>query len=131
MSAFLPFLVVNESRDQVEAWVKGKLAGADFRVVPTFDLQVARSAHPDCPCPHHGTDECNCQMVILLVYRKQGAPATLLIHGQDGRSWVSFASPTGKRANQHLEATIRHVLILQVPKISTPVEITYENRSAI
>ncbi len=131
MSTLMPFLVLDQSCDRVLPWVSQELTGAGFRLVQTFDLQVARLAHPDCPCPHHGKDECNCQMVILLVYQKQGTPATLVIHGQDGRSWVSLASPTGKRANQHLEAAIRHVLIPQVPKISTPVEVAYENRSAI
>src|SRR5512146_3259502 len=118
MSALLPFLTLDRTCEQVDAWVCQSLTDAGLRIVQTFDLQVARLAHPDCPCPHHGTDECNCQMVILLVYRKQGVPATLVIHGQDDRSWVSLASPMGKRPNQQLEAAIRHFLIPPVPKIS-------------
>ncbi len=111
MSALLPFLVVNESRDRVETWVREKLADADFRVVPTFDLQVARSAHPDCPCPHHGTDECNCQLVILLVYGKKADPATLVLHGQDGKTWISLATPIETRSRQNLESSVRHMLV--------------------
>jgi hypothetical protein len=107
------------------------LTGAGFRVVQTFDLQVARLAHPDCPCPHHGTEDCNCQMVVLLVYQKQGTPATLVIHGQDGRSWVSLASPVGKRANPHIEMAIRRLLIPQAPSLPASSEVVYEARSTV
>ncbi len=131
MSSLMPFLVLDQTCDRVLSWVSQQLTAAGFRLVQTFDLKVARLAHPDCPCPHHGTDQCNCQMVILLVYRKQDAPATLVIHGQDGRSWVSLGSPLAKRANQHLEAAIRHVLLPQLPKVSSPIEAAYENRPAV
>src|SRR5512138_1729897 len=107
MSTLMPFLVLDQTCDRVLRWVSQQLTDAGFRLVQTFDLQVARLAHPDCPCPHHGTDECNCQMVVLLVYRKKGTPATLVIHGQDDRSWVSLANPMRKRASQHLEIAIR------------------------
>ena len=69
MSALIPFLTLDQTCEQVLVWINGKLTDAGFRVVQTFDLHVARLAHPDCPCPHHGTADCDCQMVILLVYR--------------------------------------------------------------
>jgi hypothetical protein len=111
MSALLPFLALNQNRDQVEAWVNDKLTSAGFRVVPTFDLQAARSAHPECPCPHHGTDECNCQLVVLLVFGRQKDPATLMLHGQDGKTWISLASSIEARSHQNLESSIRHMLV--------------------
>lgn len=125
MSTLMPFLVLDQTCDQVLTWVKQQLAGAGFRVVQTFDLQVARLAHPDCPCPHHGTADCNCQMVVLLVYGKQADPATLVIHGQDGRSWVSLVAPVGKRVNQHLEAVVRRVLIPHLASMPSSVEVAY------
>ena len=125
MSALLPFLALNQSHDQAEAWVKEKLTGAGFRVVPTFDLQVARSAHPACLCPHHGTDECNCQLVFLLVYGKQADPATLVIHGQDGQTWISLATPTYAGSRQNLESSVRHILIHRYSDSLPPAESTY------
>ncbi len=110
MSTLMPFLVLDQTCDRVLSWIDKQLTGAGLHLVQTFDLQVARLAHPDCPCPHHGTNECNCQMVILLVYRKQSILTTLVIHGQDGRSWVSLASPMGKSPSQQLETAIRHAL---------------------
>ena len=131
MSTLMPFLVLDQTCDQVLARVNGQLTNAGFRVVQTFDLQVARMAHPDCPCPHHGTHDCNCQMVVLLIYRNQDEPATLVIHGQDGKSWVSLAGPVGKRANQHLEAAIRRALIPQLSSVASPSEVVYEARSTV
>ncbi len=131
MSTLMPFLVLDQTCDQVLVWVSQQLTSASFRVVQTFDLQVARLAHPDCPCPHHGTNDCNCQMVVLLVYRKQDDPATLVIHGQDGRTWVSLAGPVGKRANQHLETAIRRAIIPHISNVTSSSEVAYEARSTV
>ena len=125
MSALLPFLVLDQSREQVEAWVKDKLTSADFRVVPTFDLQVARNAHPDCPCPHHGTDECSCQLVVLLVYGKQTDPATLIIHGHDDKTWISLATPIETRSRQNLESSVRHILVHRYSDSFSTAEANY------
>lgn len=124
MSALIPFLALDQPCEQVQTWINEKLTSAGFRVVRTFDLQVARLAHPDCPCPNHGTAHCNCQMIVLLVYRNQDEPATLIIHGQDGKTWISLASPAEKRSSQHLEASVRHVLMPRRVDSASPVEAT-------
>ena len=131
MSALVPFLALDQNCDRVQAWVSGRLSGAGLRVVRTFDLQVARLAHPDCPCPHHGTDNCNCQMVILLVYRKRNVPATLVIHGQDGRTWLSLTNQAGQRVDPRLEAIIRRTLLSRHPNPLSFAETAYETRSTI
>ena len=125
MSALLPFLALKQNHDEAEAWVKEKLTGAGFRVVPTFDLQVARSAHPECPCPHHGTTECNCQLVVLLVYARYADPATLVIHGQDGKTWISIASPVETGSRHNLESSIRHILIHRYTDSLSPAAPSY------
>jgi hypothetical protein len=127
MSALLPFLALDQTCQQVDVWVREELAQAGLRVVPTFDLQIARLAHPDCACPHHGTDACSCQLVILLVYGKQESPATLVIHGQDGKSWISFATPLETHSRQSLESSVRHTLIPRFPGPSS-VESAYDTR---
>ncbi len=126
MSALLPFLALDQSSEKVQAWVNEKLTGAGFRVVQTFDLQVARLVHPDCSCPHHGTDECNCQMIVLLVYDKQDDPVTLVIHGQDGKTWLSLATPMRTRSRQSLESSVRNMLVPRHPNPPSSVEATYE-----
>jgi len=126
MSALIPFLTLDQTCEQVQSWVNQKLVGAGFRVVQTFDLQAARLAHPECPCPHHGTNDCNCQMIVLLIYQKKDDPVTLVVHGQDGRTWLSLTSPAGQRANQHAETAIRRALRPQFSNVHHPVEATYE-----
>src|SRR5512147_1124257 len=103
MSSLMPFLVLDKTCDQALSWVKEQLSSASLRTVQTFDLQVARLAHPDCTCPHHGEAECNCQLVVLLVYGKQEDPATLIIHGQGNKSWISLAALVDRHNNQQLE----------------------------
>lgn len=131
MIALIPFLALDQTCKQVQAWVGRQLTAADFRVSQTFDLQVARLAHPECPCPHHGTEDCNCQMIVLLVYRRREEPATLVIHGQDGRTWLTLADPVGRRANQPLETAIRRVLMPHRPKTPVPIEANHEARPTV
>jgi len=129
MSALMPFLALEQTCDQVQAWATQQLTSAGFRVVETFDLQVARMAHPDCLCPHHGTDACNCQMVVLLVYRQDDDPATLLIHGQDGKTWLSLATPPFPHTDHHLEASVRRALVPHRIEVPASTEVAYEARS--
>ncbi|GAB4495973.1 MAG: hypothetical protein Fur0016_33310 [Anaerolineales bacterium] len=81
-----------------------------MRTVQTFDLQSARHASGDCPCPHHGTAKCDCQMVVLLVYGKTGEPITLILHGNDGQTWLSIAEEPNQRVSSTLLAEIKHAL---------------------
>jgi hypothetical protein len=126
MSALLPFLALDQDCEQAQAWVSEELTTAGFRIVQTFNLHIARLAHPDCPCPHHGTEKCNCQMVVLLVYGKPEDPATLVIHGQDGQSWLSLATPVETRSRQHLEASVRNALIPRRVDASIAAELPNE-----
>ncbi len=128
MSTLLPFLTLNQTFDQGEEWVRETLTNGGFRVVPTFDLQIARLAHPDCSCPHHGTEECSCQMVILLVYGKQEAPATLVIHGQDDKTWISLATPIETHSRQSLESSVRRMLVAYHTSSSASVDATCDLR---
>ena len=131
MSALIPFLVLNQTCEQVLTWINEKLTHASFRVVRTFDLHVARLAHPNCLCPQHGTDDCNCQMIVVLVYGKQGDPVTLVIHGQEGITSLSLAIPVDGHSNQHLEVAIRRVLVPHHAKQVSPAEVAHEAQTTV
>jgi hypothetical protein len=118
MSTLLPFLTLSESCKQVDEWVRANLSRAGLHVVQTFDLQIARLAHPDCSCPHHGTEQCSCQLVILLIYGKQEEPATMVIHGQDGKTWLSFSKPFETGVHEPLEATVHNLLMHDLANLS-------------
>jgi hypothetical protein len=79
-----------------------------FRVVRSFDLRSAMATHADCECPHHGTAQCTCQFVVLLVYGDPstepalslskgsgGAPVVITAHSRDAQAQVQIVRPTG------------------------------------
>lgn len=104
-----PFLSVNHSCDETLQWTRKRLSQANLRCVQTFDLHAARVGLHDCPCPNHGTSECDCQMVILLVFGKTGEPVTLTLHGNDGQTWFSIAD-NPLQENTNLTAAIKQAL---------------------
>ncbi len=111
-----PFLILEQSCDDAINWVIRQIGSAGLRVVRTFDLHVARLAHTSCPCPHHGTEQCDCQMVVLLVYGNDRQPVSIVAHGNNGQTWFSVVDTPQQRANPRLEAVIRRAL---VPHITT------------
>jgi hypothetical protein len=87
-----PFLTVSNTCSQTLQWVHQQLLKAGLRSVQTFDLHTARESSHDCQCPHHGTDQCDCQMVVLLIYGSMEEPATLVLHGNDGKTLLSMTA---------------------------------------
>ena len=86
------------------------LSSAGLRVVRSFDLRSARMAHAECTCPHHGTAQCTCQFVVLLVYGQGGAPMSLVMHGHDGQTWLSLVDTPQQPADMKLAAKIAQAL---------------------
>ena len=104
------FLILEQSYVEAIAWVVHQCSGVGLQVVRTFDLKDARHAHTECPCPHHGTDQCDCQMVVLLVYGDNYRPISLVVHSHDGNTWFSLVDTPQQRADPRLEMSIRQAL---------------------
>ena len=99
--------VIDYGSDQAAACVTGRLEDASMRVYRSFDLRTARNVSNTCSCADHGTDACDCQMVVLLVYREQGAPATVVLHGHQGRTWLQLVdAPNGELATAIADALL-------------------------
>lgn len=79
------------------------------QVVQSFNLQTARLAHSGCSCPHHGTDQCSCQMAVFLVYGKSNSPLTLILHSRDEVTEISLVDDPALLADHHLANRIRHI----------------------
>ncbi len=101
------FLSLEQPYDEAIPWVVSQMGGAGLQVQCTFDLQLARLAHTGCPCPQHGTEHCDCQMVVLLVYADNFQPISLVAHSHDGKTWLSLVDTPQQRADPRLEAAIR------------------------
>ena len=104
-------LTVTGDSDKAVARANGFLLRAGYQVMRSFDLIVARAAHADCSCPHHGTSLCDCQLVVLLVYGNDGPPATLTAHSRDGRTEFSLVDDPAQPPLPGVEAAIFELLL--------------------
>ncbi len=80
-----------------------------FRVVRSFDLRSAMATHADreaspwdCECPHHGTAQCTCQFVVLLVYGESGAPVVMTAHSRDAQAQAQIVHDANTQLDPRL-----------------------------
>lgn len=106
-------LTLELDSDQAVEQISQRMINDGFQVVRSFDLQTARSTHTDCTCPNHGTKKCDCQMVVLLVYGKQGEPLTLVAHSQDGRTYFELVDTPQQRPERVLKSAVLQALALE------------------
>ena len=116
MNSSILFLVMNQSCNKAVEWVDLKLKSAGLHMLRTFDLKEARATHADCPCPYHGTDQCDCQMVVLLVYYGDRQPVSLIAHGHNDQTWFYMVNTPQQRPDPRVEIAIRQALIPPILK---------------
>ena len=87
-----PTIQLDASVDKAVDMVSSKLSEQGFRVLPSFDLRQAASAHLQCTCPAHGTDECTCQYLMLIAYPNdvEHNSLTIAVHSHAGNTFVSL-----------------------------------------
>jgi hypothetical protein len=110
MTMLSPFLSIDSSCDQALQATKTNLSRAGLSAVQTFNLNTARLVLHDCCCPNHGTEACDCQMIVLLVYGEAPEPATLILHGNNGQTWISIVDSAPQGVDAKLATRIRSVL---------------------
>ena len=86
------------------------LNSAGLQVIQSFDLRTARLLIPDCACPHHGTAACDCEYIVLLIYRGNNPPLTLIVHGYDNYSWLLLADSPGQDVDSQLAGLVSQIL---------------------
>ena len=101
---------VRMSCDSVVAAAGDRFIRQGFPVIRTFDLQFARASQGQCSCPHHGTELCNCQMVMLLIYGLQDIPVTLVCHGYDGWTHLALVDSPEQRISLENLSIIEDIL---------------------
>ncbi len=105
-------LTLKLDNEQAVSEVTQRLDDDGLQVVRSFDLQTARSTHTNCTCPNHGTEMCDCQMVVLLVYGHQGEPLTLVAHTQDGYTHFELVDIPQQRPQRVLKTAVLQALAL-------------------
>ncbi len=113
MSDNPPFLMLDQACDQAVQWASRRLMQAGLQVVCTFNLHQARHDPLHCPCRCYGAQDCDCQMVVLLVYGaagSRGQPLSLVAHSYDGQTRFSVVDTAQQHADPALAAAIRRSL---------------------
>ena len=100
-----PILCIRQPCENAVPLFVEHLQKSGFTVIQTFDLHETRVEVTACTCQNHGTEKCDCQMVVLLVYGKDTQPASLIAHGHTGQTWFSLVESLGS-SNALLEAQI-------------------------
>ena len=100
------------------SWIKQELLSHGLIVKPSFDLKTAKSAQTECTCPHHGTKQCDCQIVVLLVYSEHEGPISLIVHSQDGKTYLSIMGASVRHEEETLAGKIITTLGYQNIQIS-------------
>ena len=90
MSQIVNLNTFTTSHEAAISRITQELLSRGLIIQTSFNLQTAKLAHTDCTCPHHGTDQCDCQIVVLLVYSGNEGPISLIVHSQDGRTYLSM-----------------------------------------
>ncbi len=99
--------------EQTIAALSAVLSAHGYRLERSFDLRSALNDQPDCPCPHHGTAQCTCQYVVLLVYEEAAStsPVPLTAHECDGVTRVQMiVNQSGERLSWPLLAALDEAL---------------------
>lgn len=110
MNTRAPFLTVNRDCHDAIEWFSDRLRQAGLQVLQTFDFQAAQADHGRCSCLHHGTERCDCQMIVLFVYEAGYPPASIFVHGRDGITWFLLAGSNQNKFDAQYEARIQDTL---------------------
>ena len=103
-------LTLHQPAETAVTWTSHQLMARGFQVERTFDLHAARMLQVDCPCPYHGTEECNCQMIVLLVRNQRTQPVTIVLHGHDGQTSLSLVDMAGQSINKSIVQALLPVM---------------------
>ena len=110
MNQNVQLMTIQANCDEATTLAVQLLSSVGLQVVRSFDLRSARMAHAECTCPHHGTAQCTCQFVVLLVYGRSGTPVTLVVHGHDEQTGLSLVDTPQQPADMRLAAEIAQAL---------------------
>lgn len=87
-----------------------KHSSANLQALRTFNLQISRASFTQGSCSKHGTEQCDCQFVVLLVYRDKFPPTSLIAHGQNSKTWFALVDSPNQRISPRSMAVIRQAL---------------------
>ena len=98
------------SSAQAAATITELLAREGLAAVRSFDLRSLDLPPGLCSCPHHGTPECTCEYIVLLVYGAPREPVSVTLHGRDGRTDAQLVRDANRRPDAALARAVEETL---------------------
>jgi hypothetical protein len=90
-----------------------RLNDRGLSVSRTFDLQVARRRlknSAEAPCPHHGSDRCTCQYLVLRIGRRGFGCISVVVHGHDSVTKITMLTEASGKPGGGIVAEVRQEL---------------------
>ena len=115
-----PLSVVDVQCSKFVGPLKTAFSEAGLWSFQSFDLQSTRALHEDCTCEYHGTSQCTCELVVLLVYRALGDPITLVLDGRDGQTFVFIVEEKGPSIRPATRDMIERIILQTSQKYFQP-----------
>ena len=111
-------LLLDINGDEAVKTITDALIGHDFYVLRSFDLRSAlTAAEVGCECPHHGTEKCDCQYVVLLIYSAAVEPITLTTHSHNNQTRVQIVRDATMNPDPHFVESVMAVLLEAAPTL--------------
>lgn len=115
-----PLHVVDIQCSKFVGPLKKAFTDAGLGSFQSFDLQSTRALHDNCPCEYHGTSQCTCELVVLLVYRALGDPITLVLDGRDDQTYIFIVDDKGPSIRPATRDMIVRIILQTENQISQP-----------
>lgn len=104
-------ILINADSETAAQTITVILTRQGHRVLRSFDLRSALTAHPESICPCHGTTPCNCQFVVLLVYGRTTRPVVVIAHGHDQKTNLQLVVDPQERSDPDLSAEVMSAIV--------------------
>jgi hypothetical protein len=105
-----PLQIVDIQCSKFVGPLKQAFSDAGLWSFQSFDLQSTRALHDNCTCEYHGTSQCTCELVVLLVYRALGDPITLVLDGRDERTYIFLIDEKGPSVRPATREMIERII---------------------
>ena len=83
-----PIAIVESQCSFIISPLMNALEQAGLWVLRSFEFKNNQTQLMHCHCAANCDSQCECELVVLLVYPKVGNPVTLILDGREGKTYV-------------------------------------------
>jgi hypothetical protein len=90
-----PLFILDQDCQLLTNQIVQEVEKAGLHALRSFDLDAIRASRNGFCCPTHGTSVCTCQLVILLILRRERGALTVILESGGQQTSVYFDSDQG------------------------------------